>query len=571
MPTINPTLIPLVTPGNTFSALTENESLAIRYLIAQDPHFFDVYNRPLGDITVRQLILAKSLDQLGLRLSHQANFPFLISATVNVATNTLALPISWIWDMHVSIPDTWENLRLARIQRYPGDNNATSSDVTGIMRFVFTASAVGSTTETGMFYVDYEIDSTLTYQIRSIKPATISEDSNPLPSNQHQTIAGFVIFKTIDINDNIDFLTSLAPPSGEVTGTASTQTPNNYEITSTVSGGVDVDDDFSVTAVSHGTGELVSSAYNVIPPIGVDENSVLSAIGYPWQTNAVLTSNDLKSTIPTLLFNQFSMSAPTGDRSATLEEPYPVILTRIRRLDVTSSQLQFVFSTYNTIIGSSSNSLIEFASVTLPKTGAPDDIYEITPLNNLKDNVDAAASLFFQNFGSGYVKLSSEWATNSAIVDFFDSFTSIVDEPADRAFSAQLNEFALQRSPSNGPTIGESQALVGSTTRRKIPLPPSDDNRYVNEQDQGLGDEISLTEPEFTTNTDISPSGYSGSLLHKSITLAVNTANNAKFNYNSDILPRLKKLLGRNPIHGDEWFDGTTFKRYDGLSKSWIG
>lgn len=568
MPAIDPSLIPLITPGNVFPAITEDKSLAVRFLVAKDPHYFDVYNRPMGDIVVRQLILAKSIDQLGLRLSHQSNFPFLNAATVDVATSTVSLPLSWIWDMHVSVSDSWENLRLARIQRFAGDNDLTSGEFSGIMRFVFTANMIGSSSEVGLFYVDYQIDSQLTYQIRDIKPATISEDNNPIASSLHNTIAGFVIFRTLDTDDNSDFLVALEPPA-EVTGTVSDVDPIDYEITDTGPGGPSITGDFSNVSMVHGTGLLVVSAYNVVPPVGVDENSILSALNYPWRVDASLVSTDLKSTIPSLLFSQFIITAPMGDRGASLEENYPVSLTRIRRLDDSADELQLVFSTTNTIIGSTSNSLIEFASLTISRSGSPGDILEITPLNNLRDNVDASAALFDQNFGSGFVKLSSRWATDTSINDFFDSFTSIVDEPADRSFSTQLNEFAIHRTPLNIPTIGEAQALAGSTARRSAPLHPSDSNRYVTEQDQGLGDEISFS--ELDANDDIAPSGFTGSLVRKSVILAINPANDAKFDYNDDILPRLKKLLGRNPIHGDEWFDGTTFKRYDQLSDSWIG
>lgn len=567
MPTIDPSLIPLVTPGNAFSVLSQSKSLAVRFLTAKDPHFFDTYNRPTGDLTVRQLILAKSIDQLGVRISHQANFPFLNPATVDVATNSLSLPISWIWDMHIAIPDTWQDLRLARLQRFSGDNDITDGSFTGVIRFVFTASMVGSSAEVGLFYVDYQIDSDLTYQVRDIKPATISEDGNPISSNQHDTIAGFITFRTIDVDDNADFFAALVPP--DITGgTSSDISPIDYEISDSVAGGPSVTDDFSNVVVSHGTGLLTVSSYNVVPPIGVDENSVLSALNYPFRSDTNLVSNDLKSTVPTLLFDQFIITAPMGNRSDSLEENYSVYLSRVRRLDDSANELQFVFSTNNTIIGSTSDSLIEFASITLSRDGSPGDILEITPLNNLRDNIDASAELFYQNFGSGFVKLSSAWSTNTAIEDFFDSFTGIIDEPADRFFNAKLNEFAVHRTPLNIPTIGEAQALSGSTARRNVPLFPSDDNRYVTEQDQGLGEEVDFS--EFKENSDIASTGWSGSLLTKSVVLQINTANDAKYDYESDILPRLKKLFGRNPLHGDEWFDGSSFKRYDGISKSWI-
>ena len=573
MPNIDSSLIPLVTPGNTFTVLTDNETLAVRWLTAQDPHFFDTYNRPMADIVVRQLILAKSIDQLGLRLGHQTNFPFLVEATVDVSSATLSLPASWIWDTHPALSDDWENLRLAVIQRYPGESNIDTSTYTGIMRLVFTANPVGSSTEVGIFYVDYEIDSSLSFQIRTIKPCTEKEYPTSLPTEEWGSIAGFVTFRTLDTEGYSEFFAALAP-SSDSTGTEGN--PENYEITDTPAGGEGVDGDYSYTAVSHGTGMLVNSAYNVIPPIGVTANSVLTALNYPWRYGTSLTSTDQKSTIPDLLFNSFILTAPMGDRFEAEKENFEVYCTKIRRLDSSANQLKMYFSTNDTIIGSTSEELIEFATVILNRndqgTGGPGTVIEIVPANNLRNNNVSDAELFYQNFGSGHVILSSEWATDSSINDFFDSFLDIVDEPADRFFNAQLNEFGLHRTPQNIPTLGEDLALQGSTSRREDPINPSDDNRYVTEYDQGLGDKVDFREYEdIEDNDDINPEAYKGSVLIKSVVLLVNTANNARFNYTDDILPRLKVLLGRDPIHGDEWFDGTIFKRYDGISESWIG
>jgi hypothetical protein len=444
------------------------------------------------------------------------------------------------------------------------------------MRLVFTANQVGSTSEVGIFYVDYTIDSNLTYQIRTIKPATLSEFSNPLPTNQHELINGFVVFRTLDIDDNASFFNALTPPVTDVTGTGSS-TYTDYEITDTPAGGSSVSSDFSLSAMSHGTGLLVPGAYNVIPPVGVDELSVLSAINYPWRVGTNLKSTDNLATIPSKLFSQFMLTAPMGDRDSTVkEENFPVYLSKIRRLDSGASSLQLFFSTENTIIGSTSDATIEFATMILSRgdigTNGPGTLIEIEPYNNLRDNTDASAALFSQNFGSGFVILSSEWATNTDIDSFFASFESIVDEPADRTFEAQLNEFALHRTPLNIPTIGEAQALAGSTSRRSSPIYPSNDNRYVVESDQGLGDKINFNEDSsITPNDDINPIAYKGSLVRKSVVLLVNTANTANFDYDNDILPRLKILFGRNLVHGDEWWDGTTFKRYDQISDTWIG
>lgn len=571
MPTIDSSLIPLVSPGNVFPTLTGSSTLQIRFLISQDPHFFDVYNRPLGDITVRQLIIAKSLDQLGLRISHQTNFPFLVPATVDVATSQVALPVSWIWDMNVSLPDSWENLRLARIQRFPGDSDLTDADFTGTLRLIFTANSVGGSSEIALFYVDYLIESNLSFQIKDIKPATTSEYPTVIPSNQQGTIAGFVTFRTLDVENEAEFFANLAPAVDATAVVTALECPTDYEITDTPAGGAAVDNDFSLVATSHGTGLLVVSAYNTVPPIGVDENSVLAALNFPWRSGTSLSSVDSLSTIPSLLFSDFSITAPQGDRTISLEENYPVTLTKIIRLDSDADQLQFVFSTVNTIIGSTSSEMIEFASMVINRSGTPGDIVEITPRLNLRDNESSDSELSFQNFGSGFAILSSAWTTDAGISAFFDSFKGIVDDPASRSFTAVLSDFSVQRSPLNIPTLGQASALEGSSSRRDVPLNPSDDNRYVTELDEGLGDSVTFTDEGLEANDDINDVGYKGGRVNKSVSLIVNTANDAKFNYADHILPRLKLLLGRSPIHGDEWFDGTTFKRYDGLSNSWIG
>ena len=570
MPNIDSSLIPLVSPGSLFVTLTDNPTISVRWLVPQDPHYFDVYNRPMADITLRQLIIAKSVDQLGLRISSRTTFPFLNSPTVNVATNTVTLPLAWLWDMHTTIKDEYENVRLASIQRFAGNNNVTDLDVTGIMRLVFAGNIVGGTSEIGLFYVDYDIGSPLSFQIRSVRPATISEHPNPIPSNESTSIAGFVIFRTLSILDNIDFFSYIAPPEEtELTSTTFVD-PNIYEISDTPPGGSGSQGDFSFDAMLHGTGLLTASAYNVIPPIGATESTILNALNYPWMQNTNLISTDQYTTIPALLFSSFIITGPMGNRNDQIK--FPVMLSKIRRLDVNANSLELTFSTNNTIIGSSSTTLIEFAVCIIERNMSPGDIVNIIPLNNLKNVQDSFSEMFGQNFGSGYAILSSRWQSDPSITAFFDSFITLITEPPNRFFSAQLSELAVHRTPLNIPTIGEALALSGSSSRRQIPLHPSNDNRYVTELDQGLGDKIDFrTISGIVDNSDIDPVAYRGSLLTRSFILKVNTANNAGFDYQNDILPRIIHLLGRTPIHGDEWFDGTTFKKYDQLSDAWVG
>lgn len=574
MPTIDPNLIPTVNPGSLFYVLTSNNSLAIRWMTQADPHYFDVYNRPVADIAVRQLIIAKSLDQVGLRLSHQGLFPFLVSPTVDINTSKISLPISWIWDCHVSLKDSYRTLRLSKIIRINGSNNPsnpsnpTSGSYTGTIRLVFTGMPISGSSEVGLFYVDYVIDSTLSFQVSYIVPCTTAEFNPSISTTEHQTIAGYIVMRTLDTVTESAFIDSIAP-------SISDGSQVDYEISDTVIGGSGVEGDYTFPSVVHGTGMLVPSAYNLVPPMGVDYSSILNALNYPWRVGANLDSIDGTSTgnvaIPVGMFSQFMLAAPVGDRDPAIEDNFPVFCTRIRRLDSLANKIEFIFSTYNTIIGSNNKELIEFASLTLTRGSLPGTIVEIVPFNNLRNNTSPDWEIFFQNFGSGYVILSDTWTISTSIESFFDTFLQIINEPADRLFNAQLGEFALHRTPMQIPTLGESSALAGSTARRLNPINPSDKNRYVCESDQGIGDQVDFVAAGFTENSDIDNVGYVGSLLCRSITLRVNSANDANFNYDSDILPRLQKLLGRLPIHRDEWFDGVVWKRFDGLSGTWIG
>ena len=182
-------------------------------------------------------------------------------------------------------------------------------------------------------------------------------------------------------------------------------------------------------------------------------------------------------------------------------------------------------------------------------------------------NVKINDDLFNQHFGRGHVVLSSLWGGTSSIVDdFFDAFALVVDGEIDFTLSStRVGSFAISRTPKYTPTMGQNQAMEGSTSRRIVPIPPSVDNLFVTEQDQGLGDAVDLE-----SGTNINPYngidryGYTGSLCHRIIRLCVDgtklptgTDVNAATFYNDEILPRLILLLGRAPQYGDYWYDGT--------------
>ena len=132
MPTIDPSLVPCVSPGSLFSRFTDDPTINIRWFVPVDPVTNTVMNRPIADVALRQLILAKTVDALNLRLGHQALYPFLVQAQVNNGTQNVDVPPSWMWDMQASLPQKWENLRLARVKRLSGVNiDSNNNEYTG--------------------------------------------------------------------------------------------------------------------------------------------------------------------------------------------------------------------------------------------------------------------------------------------------------------------------------------------------------------------------------------------------------------------------------------------------------
>ena len=118
------------------------------------------------------------------------------------------------------------------------------------------------------------------------------------------------------------------------------------------------------------------------------------------------------------------------------------------------------------------------------------DRREIKPINNLVLGT-LSNTAYNQHFGRGHVVLSSLWsATSTEVDDFFTAFDSLTLSPADTEFaisSTRISSFGISRVPKYSPTKGQSRALEGSTTRFNSPIYPSDTNRYICEQDQGVG------------------------------------------------------------------------------------
>tara|TARA_R110000868_G_scaffold20153_9_gene85635 strand:+ start:919 stop:2616 length:1698 start_codon:yes stop_codon:yes gene_type:complete len=559
-------------------------TLNIRWLTAADPAFYETLNRPLADLTLRQLVIAKAVDSLQLAIGKENLFPFLVQPVVGSGTTVEDVPPKWIWDMHASMPKKWENLRLAKIKRISGENSTTSG-YSGSMRLIFTANIQNSTTEVAIFYADYKIDSVLTYQLLRFGIVNSLEEGTPIDPGESETVTGFLIFRTLDVLDQAitDFYDLVAPPADTTDSNSDGyyDNPAIYEIIDTIAGGTAVTDDFGTSALSHGTGLLIDSAWNAIPQLDSDIQSWIVSFNYPFDSLANRNSVD-NITIPAGIFREFDITVPagdnpTGDSSGTF---YPCWVTRIERIGTGSNQLRFFFGTYNVtdaeIGGSPSTTVIEFASLDLLRTYTEGEIVEISPITNLKLVSGTESTEFEQHFGRGHVVLSSLWnGTTSEVEDFFDEFDLIVVSPPDTEFSqsaTRISSFGISRVPKYIPTIGQSRALAGSTARLAMAINPGDENRYVTEQDQGVGNQIDLEAVSgISPNTSIDRYGFTGALTHRIVKLVIsaNSLGDSPSTYTNDILPRLRVLFGRDPKFGDYWYNGTRLMFYNG--DSWQG
>ena len=585
IPTITPAKVPTKAPGSLFSSFTGGDNtLNIRWLTAADPAFYEALNRPLADVTLRQLILAKAVDSLQLAIGKENLFPFLIQPIVGSGTEIEDIPPKWIWDMHASLPKKWENLRLAKVKRIAGENSATNG-YDGYLRLIFTANIQNSTVEVAIFYADYQIDSDLTYQLLRLGVVNSLEESTPIGPGEVETVTGFLIFRTLNTSDQAitDFYDLVAPPADttDTNGDGYYDSPAVYEIIDTIPGGPAVTDDFDTAALSHGTGLIIDSAWNAIPQLDSDIQSWIVSFNYPFDSLATRNSVD-NITIPAGIFREFDITVPagdnpTGDSSGTY---YPCWVTRIERIGASSSQLRFFFGTYNVtdseIGGSPNTTPIEFASMDLLRSFAEGEIVEIVPINNLLLVSGTESTEFEQHFGRGHAVLSSLWGgTTSEIDDFFDAFDSIVDSPPDSEFprsATRISSFGISRVPKYVPTVGQSRALTGSTARLASPIHPGEDNRFVTEKDQGTGNHVDLEAVSgITPNVSIDRFGFTGALAHRIVKLVVSASSlgDNPTTYTNDILPRLRVLLGRDPRFGDFWYNGTRIMFYNG--DSWQG
>lgn len=579
MPTINPTLVPTIAPGSIFSKLTTDDTFNIRWLTNKDPAFYGVLNRPIADLTLRQLVLAKAIDQLNTSLGHSALFPFLIQPRIAAGSGDLDVPLTWLWDVNLSFPSKWQNIRLAKIKRISGVNDG-SGGYTGKLRLIFTGVQQGSTAETAIVYADYDIESNQTYQIVRVSPVGATEEATHLDESEIETVTGFVTFKTLDTDDAViqNFLNTVEPPEdlSDLDNDGLYDDPAIYELVDAVPG--DVSGDFSTTSISHGTGMLGVGAFNPIPALDSDIQSWVNSFNFPFDATANRTSTG-GIEIPMGLFREFDMTVPAGDEPTgdTTGSFYPVWISRIERVGSTSNQLRFYFATYNVTDaatgGTPSTEAIEFATLDLSRDMSAGEIVEIVPDRNLQLKSGADESLWGQHFGRGHVVLSSMWGgTSDEIGNFFDEFALITDNPADTDFSkssTRISAFGLSRVPKYSPTIGQAEALFGSSARRTTPIYPSTNNRYVTEADQGLGNAINLeAQVGIAPHAAIEKTGYSGSLAHRIVRLVVDSTKVGNEDpdefYEDQVAPRLRVLLGRDPEFGDFWHNGTRVLFHNG-------
>jgi hypothetical protein len=494
------------------------------------------------------------------------------------------VPLRWIWDIHASLPKKWENLRLAKIKRIAGENSTTNG-FDGWLRLIFTANVENSATEVAIFFADYQIDSNLTYQPVRLGVIDSIEEATPIDPGEVETVAGFMIFRTLDTTTQEvqDFYNLLDPPT-DITDANSDgffDSPAIYEIVDSVAGGAAISDDFATVALSHGTALFTDSAWNAIPQLDSDIQSWLISFNYPYDAQANRTSID-NITIPNGLFREFNITAPAGDQPTgdTSGLTYPVWITRVERIGTGSQQLRFFFATFNVTDsesgGAPSTTVIEFATLDLIRSSTQGEIVDIVPIENLRLETGSDSEDHQQHLGRGHVVLSSLWdKTTAEVDDFFDAFDLIVDVPPDSMYSqasTRISSFGISRIPKYVPTIGQSQALKGSTSRRTAPIHPNYDNRYVTELDQGLGNQVDLeAQSGITPNTSIDRFAFQGSLGHKVVKLVVDATavGNDPLFYDDEVLPRLRILFGRDPTFGDFWYNGTRLMFHNG--DTWQG
>jgi len=541
MPSIDPDLVPSVSISDIFDELVTNNDYSVRWLTGIDPLYFDVYNRPISDMAMRQLIMAKALTNLSYRLNHQSNFPFVETPVVINGSETVNLP-SLMWDMHVTLLGSWTNLRLAKVARMSGVNG---SSPTGRIRFIFTADR--NSVETHLFYVDYTINTTMTYQLDRINAVDMSWTTPNIPSNEEATINGYVIFKTLDVDDSVmaGFVSLVAPPesasAGDYGSDSDYDDPAVYAVADNTIGTI-----FGAT-INHGSGIVTSSAFNISVPTDTTIEPWLEAFNFPFNVSATRRSiTPIVTTIPSLLFAELNINAPDDQKAW---------ISRIVRNDTPQSATFYLSTTgYDSTV-------VEFAYFTITPTDDYKDEITVYPYETLYDTTTSGQ---MQGFGNGRGILGPAFGT-SEITDFFTALDTISDSPAILYFSQDatlLSMLALSLSSTTVPTSDMFDASSGTSGT------PSSTNKYVTEADSGRGDTVSLAD-EFGHVSGISNTGYMQTRIQRLVDLSIDHTGTFT---QDQLTERLKYLFGLESSEDFEfgmmWFNGTSLNFFTG--SEWI-
>lgn len=208
--------VPDISPATLYDTLTSDPTFAVRWAGPRDPVYYHSINRPVADVALRQLMIAKALSRVNICLAKDALYPFVVQPKLSDDTS---VPVGWVWDTHGIIPYEYHNLRLAYIIRLSGTNpvdwcapgtTPPESDseyiYDGLIRCVFCANRDGYLQDFQMFYVDYDITGSTIYQRSRFNTnygILYGTLSNPQLIDVHinQFIQGQITFKLLDQSD----------------------------------------------------------------------------------------------------------------------------------------------------------------------------------------------------------------------------------------------------------------------------------------------------------------------------------------------------------------------------------
>lgn len=235
MPSINPALIPSITGKNLFQALTEQEQINIRWMTNEDKVYFNHINRPMADLAVRQLIIAKSIVEFSLDVAAAGRFPFLLNPVIVDGASEVDVPDGLVNDFNIIHSLDASNMRLGRIDLLSSDMDG--DDFAGKLRLIFVVTQDDE--DKGLGYVEYDAASTLSFQRATFNVITDgSLGFEPLGINP-SSVTARVVLKTLDASDiNIEeFYDFILDGSGQYLLKDSTPTDELSTFSETVSMG----------------------------------------------------------------------------------------------------------------------------------------------------------------------------------------------------------------------------------------------------------------------------------------------------------------------------------------------